>query len=441
MRAIAVAAFPGQHQIECDGLRELGAHAKLVIGAESMRKRDAVSPADDDSVRRQRALPDSTLDAGVDILCRIIGPERREEVRGGGQAQPVAGKRLARPNVERPPVRAGEVETRLVKRERRADTRRADQPRPRGAKRERVDRNHAARGIRAIDGLRDVTQTDAAVEQSQLSNRAGGNANRRDDARGIDCGGRLNRLQRELDPRAVLRLRRIPHDGGGTQGEGRRDRKRRRGNPPERRPRRLLSGRSRGSEQQQSNSQQANALHAERLLAAVAPSTQVNYLQPVTALGHTPLRLSELLTPDRIRVPLRAQSKEGVLRELVDLLVGGNGASDDVFQAILERERQSPTGIGYGVAVPHGKTPALTNLLAVAGTTRAPVPYETVDGEPVRLFFLLAGPESQAGAHVKALSRISRLVRREPIRARLLAASDAQEFYSILVEAEAGGGG
>ncbi|HYT64095.1 MAG TPA: PTS sugar transporter subunit IIA, partial [Gemmatimonadales bacterium] len=160
---------------------------------------------------------------------------------------------------------------------------------------------------------------------------------------------------------------------------------------------------------------------------------------PVTALGHTPLRLSELLTPDRIRVPLRAQSKEGVLRELVDLLVGGNGASDDVFQAILERERQFPTGIGYGVAVPHGKTPALTNLLAVAGTTRAPVPYETVDGEPVRLFFLLAGPESQAGAHVKALSRISRLVRREPIRARLVGAQTAEEFFQILCEAERGG--
>jgi mannitol/fructose-specific phosphotransferase system IIA component (Ntr-type) len=163
------------------------------------------------------------------------------------------------------------------------------------------------------------------------------------------------------------------------------------------------------------------------------------------------LRLSELLTPDRIRVPLRAQSKEGVLRELVDLLVGGNGTNGgdrggggtpatDILHAILERERQFPTGIGYGVAVPHGKTPALPNLVAVAGTTRAPVPYETVDGEPVRLFFMLAGPESQAGTHVKALSRISRIVRREPIRARLLAATDSDEFYRILLEAETAGG-
>jgi mannitol/fructose-specific phosphotransferase system IIA component (Ntr-type) len=192
-------------------------------------------------------------------------------------------------------------------------------------------------------------------------------------------------------------------------------------------------------------------LHAERLPKTVAPSTQVNYLQSVTALGHAPLRLTELLTPDRIRVPLRAQSKEGVLRELVELLVDGHGAEpgaakamwgagvEDVFQAVLERERQFPTGIGYGVAVPHGKTPALPNLLAVAGTTQTPVPYETMDGEPVRLFFLLAGPESQAGAHVKALSRISRLVRREPVRARLLAARSPQEFYRILSDAEGGG--
>jgi mannitol/fructose-specific phosphotransferase system IIA component (Ntr-type) len=186
-------------------------------------------------------------------------------------------------------------------------------------------------------------------------------------------------------------------------------------------------------------------LHAERLQRQVALSTQVNYLQPVTALGHIPLRLSDLLTPNRIRVPLQAQNKEGVLRELVALLLGSNGAGgaggaggvgEDVLQAILEREKQFPTGIGYGVAVPHGKTPALANLVAVAGTTPVPVAYETVDGEPVRLFFLLAGPESQAGAHVKALSRISRLVRREPVRARLLGARTPDEFYRSLVEAE-----
>src|SRR3989442_15466890 len=109
-------------------------------------------------------------------------------------------------------------------------------------------------------------------------------------------------------------------------------------------------------------------------------------------------------------------------------MVGNGGLSDEVLGAILERERQFPTGIGYGVAVPHGKTPALPALVVVAGTTPAPVAYETIDGEPVRVFFLLAGPESAAGAHVKALSRISRLARREPGRGRAPGAQKPEEF-------------
>jgi len=149
------------------------------------------------------------------------------------------------------------------------------------------------------------------------------------------------------------------------------------------------------------------------------------------------VRLSELLTPARILIPLHATDKEGVLRELVDVAAVGNGGpAEEVLGAILERERQFPTGIGYGVAVPHGKTPVLSALVVVAGTTPVPVPYETIDGAPVRLFFLLAGPESCAGAHVKALSRISRLVRREPVRDRLLSARTPDEFYRVLCEAE-----
>ncbi len=151
------------------------------------------------------------------------------------------------------------------------------------------------------------------------------------------------------------------------------------------------------------------------------------------------MRLSELLTPERIRIPLRSTTKGEVLRELVEAAVAGNGASaEDVLGAVLQREREFPTGIGYGVAVPHGRTPALGHLVTVAGTTPAPVAYETVDGEPVRLFFLLAGPESTAGDHVKVLSRISRLVRRVPVRERLLAASTPAEFHRVLSEAEVG---
>ena len=160
------------------------------------------------------------------------------------------------------------------------------------------------------------------------------------------------------------------------------------------------------------------------------------------------MRLSELLSPSRIRVPLKSHDKDGILGELVELLLpgaggpGGPGGGDrqEVLEAVLERERQFPTGIGFGVAVPHGKTPALSSLGVVAGTATEPVPYETVDGEPVRLFFLMAGPETAAGTHVKAISRIARLVRHEGVRSRLLAARDPDEFYRVLCEAEEGGG-
>lgn len=149
------------------------------------------------------------------------------------------------------------------------------------------------------------------------------------------------------------------------------------------------------------------------------------------------MRLTDLLTPDRIRIPLQASDKEGVLRELVGLLLPGDGGpGEEVLAAILERERQFPTGIGHGVAVPHGRSPAMAGLGIVAGTSPNPVRYETIDGQPVRLFFLLAGPETMAGAHVKALSRISRLVRQEGVRARLLAARTPQEFYRAILDAE-----
>lgn len=149
------------------------------------------------------------------------------------------------------------------------------------------------------------------------------------------------------------------------------------------------------------------------------------------------VRLTDLLTPDRIRIPLRASDKEGVLRELAGLLLPGDGAQEEeLLAAILERERQFPTGIGHGVAVPHGRTPAMAALGIVAGTSPSPVRYETIDGQPVRVFFMVAGPEALAGAHVKALSRISRLVRHEGVRAKLLAARTPLEFYHAISEAE-----
>lgn len=149
------------------------------------------------------------------------------------------------------------------------------------------------------------------------------------------------------------------------------------------------------------------------------------------------LLLTELLTPDRIRVPLAAVDKTGVLRELTQLLAERAGADPEpLLAAVLEREQVLSTGIGHGIAIPHAKSSRVTDLSLVCGKSASGIPFEALDGEPVRLFFLLIGPESAAGLHVKALSRIARLVRKESVREALLAAESGEAFHQVLVEAE-----
>ena len=151
------------------------------------------------------------------------------------------------------------------------------------------------------------------------------------------------------------------------------------------------------------------------------------------------MRLIDLLDTERVRVPLAARSKESLLREMVDLLMGteGRDRTEEVLRAVRERETVLSTGIGGGVAIPHAKTDAVSSLRIAAGRTSDGIDYDALDGEPVRLCFLLVGPESDAGGHVKALSRIARVVRSEAVRERLSAADDAAEFLRVLDEAEA----
>jgi mannitol/fructose-specific phosphotransferase system IIA component (Ntr-type) len=152
-----------------------------------------------------------------------------------------------------------------------------------------------------------------------------------------------------------------------------------------------------------------------------------------------PLLLSELLTIDRIKIPLEADSKDELLRELVSIVAITDGISDEdaVLQAVRERESILSTGIGHGVAIPHGKSPSVPELRMAAGRAAAPVDFDALDGQPVALFFLLVGPESAAGPHIKALSRISRIVRRDDVRDRLIAANTPDEFLKALQDAEA----
>ena len=144
-----------------------------------------------------------------------------------------------------------------------------------------------------------------------------------------------------------------------------------------------------------------------------------------------------MLTPDRVLVPLSARDKHGIIVEMAERLVSrAGGELDQVLRAIEERESVLSTGVGFGVAIPHARSPAVRELAIIGGVSAEPVPYDSIDGEPVSLFFLIVGPESSAGLHVKILSRIARLVRRDGVRRHLVEARTPDEFCHVLLEAE-----
>ena len=149
--------------------------------------------------------------------------------------------------------------------------------------------------------------------------------------------------------------------------------------------------------------------------------------------------LTELLTAERVRVPLSSRSKDEVLRELVELATRGLRPEDvdAALAAVREREQLLSTGIGAGVAIPHGKTTVMDQLVMAAGVAQEGIEFDALDGQPVQLFFLVLGPESAAGAHVKVLSRLSRLLRREQLRQDLRRVRSEQDFLRIVRSSEA----
>lgn len=149
--------------------------------------------------------------------------------------------------------------------------------------------------------------------------------------------------------------------------------------------------------------------------------------------------LTELLAPERVRVPLRSRAKDDLLRELVELAAGHRGPDvvASLLRSVREREAVLSTGIGEGIAIPHGRSPELESLVVAAGVCETPVEFEALDGRPVELCFLLAGPESAAGAHVRVLGRISRLLRRDALRDALRASTSAEGFLAVVRASEA----
>lgn len=152
------------------------------------------------------------------------------------------------------------------------------------------------------------------------------------------------------------------------------------------------------------------------------------------------LSVTDLLAPERVRVGLPAESKDEVLEAVMDLLRGARGVHDlgRVREAVHARETVMSTGVGKGLALPHARTDAVTDTVAALAVTAGPVDYAALDGQPVRLVFLLVGPEEERSTHVRLLSRISRLMNRDAFRARLLQTHDAAAVLAAVREGEEG---
>jgi fructose-specific phosphotransferase system IIA component len=145
------------------------------------------------------------------------------------------------------------------------------------------------------------------------------------------------------------------------------------------------------------------------------------------------MALIDLIQEDVVRVPLAAGTKEGIIRELVQTLAAAGKVSDPeaAARAVLDREARGSTGLEEGVAVPHGKTPAVESLAIAVGVAPRGVDFSALDGQPSNLFFLILAPPDQSGPHIEALAEIARLCRSKAFCRTLASSRDAREVVEL----------
>jgi fructose-specific phosphotransferase system IIA component len=144
--------------------------------------------------------------------------------------------------------------------------------------------------------------------------------------------------------------------------------------------------------------------------------------------------LTQILQPTCVKVPLEGKDKYVVITELVDLLVANRLVQNQeiALEAVFTREKTRSTGIGAGIAIPHGKCSAVRELVMALGIAHEPIDFDSVDGKPVSIVILLVSPLDQTGPHIQALARISRLMLDEEFKRALEQASSAQAAYDLL---------
>lgn len=151
------------------------------------------------------------------------------------------------------------------------------------------------------------------------------------------------------------------------------------------------------------------------------------------------MKIVDLIKRDMVVPALVATEKRDILEELAHYMAGRHPRIDraTLARVLIEREQLASTAIGEGVAIPHGKLASVGEIVACLGRTPSGVDFDSMDGQPTYLFFVLVAPESSTGAHLKALARISRVFKDPEFRRRLLDAPDAEAMYSVVAEEDA----
>ncbi len=148
------------------------------------------------------------------------------------------------------------------------------------------------------------------------------------------------------------------------------------------------------------------------------------------------MKITDILSQELVIADLKAQTKKGVLEELVSYLAERKKQvnKEELLKVLLEREKLGSTGINNGIAIPHGKLQNIDELLALFGKSNSGIDFGALDGNPSHLFFLLVAPANSAGVHLKALARISRIAQNERFRENCMKAKTSEEIYRLIVQ-------
>jgi nitrogen PTS system EIIA component len=145
------------------------------------------------------------------------------------------------------------------------------------------------------------------------------------------------------------------------------------------------------------------------------------------------MTMTELVTPEAIIPSLRVSSKKQALQELAQRAATMTGLNErSIFEVLLQREKLGTTGVGNGVAIPHGKLTELKTIFSLFARLERPIDFEAMDGQPVDLLFLMLAPEGAGAEHLKALARVARLLRQDETVSKLRASRDAESIYAVL---------